>query len=387
MVFVSDYREQVIDLGDDASEMLYRANKYTWANRAGLYGEVIADVDHFRGMRFWTDAPLYNMPEHEKLVNSLETDGIGTKIKVTQATSRYDTGAFDLFAMTIDDAAIGGYEPAVVNTYLAVNRLNPHLAQYMEQLANGMVNAARIGRVAVFGGETAILGNMIGGHGNPDLRLLYDWAATVVAKGHPDRLVNNTGIKPGMALVAFREFAFRSNGLTKAQEIAREHFGQRWADRYVEFDDGRKKLGHAVLLGSTIYTSVYVDAIGGMDLRHKGRAAIEGAVHITGGGVAGKLGDMLAVNGYGADIEDPMPTPEVVKLLQSKAKIPDRVAYGMFGMGHGTINATSQPEELIKVAAENGVEAKVIGSVTKETGIVIRSAGARTPGRKLKLAA
>lgn len=103
--------------------------------------------------------------------------------------------------------------------------------------------------------------------------------------------------------------------------------------------------------------------------------------------MTGKLSDMLAVNGYGADIENPMPAPESAKLIQAQAGIPDKEMYGMLGMGHGTINATSQPDEFIKVAAENGVEAKVIGMVTKTSGIVMRSAGAKTPGRKLKLAA
>lgn len=384
---MSDYREQVIDLGDDASEMLYRANKLTWSNRAGQYGEVVANVDHFRGMRIWTDAPLYDLPEYEKFVNCMETDGIGTKIKVSQKTSLYGTAAYDLFAMAIDDAAIKGFEPAVVNTSLAVNSLNEHLAKYMEQLAIGMIEAARIGRVAVFGGETAILGDMIHGYGNPLRRLHYDWTATAVAKAHPDRLINNTKIKPGMALVALREPGNRSNGYTKLQKLAEEQFGRRWFDKQFDFDEGRQKLGHALLRGSTIYTPVYIDALGGLDLRKKSRADIEGTAHITGGGVTGKLSDMLAVNGYGADIENPMPAPESAKLIQAQAGIPDKEMYGMLGMGHGTINATSQPDEFIKVAAENGVEAKVIGMVTKTSGIVMRSAGAKTPGRKLKLAA
>ncbi len=377
------YREAVINLGDDASDMIYHANTYTWPNRTGKYGEVVADIDHFRGMRFWTDGPLYEMPEHQKLVNSLETDGIGTKIKISQMTSLYDTAAFDLFAMCIDDAAIRGFEPAVINTSLAVNRLNDHLKKYMEQLANGMIMAAKVGRVAVFGGETAILGNMIRGYGNPDLHLHYDWTATAVAKGHPDRLVDNTKIEPGMALVALRELGNRSNGYTKLQELAKEHFGPRWFNKEFDFDEGRQKLGHALLRGSTIYTPVYIDALGGMDLRHKERAKIEGSVHITGGGIPGKLGDMLAVNGYGADIEEPMPAPESAKLLQAEAEITDEVMYGILGLGHGTINATSQPDELIKVATENGVEAKVIGIVTKKQGITLRSAAAMTPGKKL----
>ena len=377
------YREQVIDLGDDASKIIYNANKYTWPNRAGLYGEIIASVDHFRGMRMWSDAPLYEMPEHEKLANCLETDGIGTKIKVTQRTSRYSTAAFDLFAMTIDDASIRGFEPAIVNTSLAVNRLNPRLAKYMEQMANGMISAAAVGRVAVFGGETAILGDMINGYGDPSKNLHYDWTATAVAKGHPDRLIDNTKVEPGMALVAFREEGPRSNGYTGFQKLAREHFGPAWQRKWVELGEETITLGDALLRGSVIYTPVYMDAIGGMDKRIEGQASIAGSCHITGGGLSGKLGDMLAVNSLGADIHDPMPQPEVVRLLQLKAKFPDIKSYAEWGNGHGTINATHEPERLIKVASNNSVEAKVIGVVTEKPGITMRSAAAMTPGKKL----
>src|SRR4051812_49256773 len=110
---IDDYRARVIDLGDDASRMLYEACKYTWPNREGKYGEIEATVDHFRGSRSWSDAPLLEMPKPKGFRNSLETDSIGTKILVTQMTSKYDTAGDDLVAMAADDAAAKCFEPVV----------------------------------------------------------------------------------------------------------------------------------------------------------------------------------------------------------------------------------------------------------------------------------
>jgi phosphoribosylaminoimidazole (AIR) synthetase len=56
-------------------------------------------------------------------------------------------------------------------------------------------------------------------------------------------------------------------------------------------------------------------------------------------------------------------------------------------MGMGMAVVTSEPDKFIDVAKDNDVEAKVIGTVTKEPGAVVRSAGITAPGRSLKFAA
>jgi len=378
------YHEQVITLGDDASKMLYEACKHTWENRAGRYGEVVADVDHFRGSRSWSDAPLLEVPRPEGLINSQEADGIGTKVLVSQRTSRYNTAAFDLLAMAADDPAAKGFEPVIVTTNLDVNRLNSHLTQYMQQLALGAIEAAKDARVALFGGETAVLGDLVRGYGNPDRNLHFLWSATVHAKGHRERLVDGRDIKPGMALVGLPDYGFRSNGITSVREIAREHFGTKWQDKWFMLDGQPTTLGSAILRSSVIYTPVLVDATGGYDLRVEPRAPIAGAAHITGGGLWGKLSDLLSVSGYGADIESPLNPPEVMNLIQSMADISDYDLYGKWHGGQGLVAATTEPDKLIQLATDNDIEgAQQIGVVTQQPGICLRSAAAQKPGKKL----
>ena len=381
------YLEEVVGLGDDASQMLFEGCKATWSIREGQYGEVIADLDNFRGERHWSDRPLQEIPRPEGIVRTQEADGIGTKVRVSQMTSSYEGAPSDLMAMANDDPASKGYEPVIVTTSLAVNRITDRNGQYMEQLARGAVRSARISRTALYGGETAILGNLIGGYGSPEINLHFIWDATVHALGHEERIVDGTSVKPGMAIVGLREPGLRSNGITMVRDTLKEAHGPYWHKKPFESQqDGLTTLGQAVLRGSTIYTPVLVDAIGGFDLRREGKANVAGAAHITGGGVK-KLLEMLAVSGYGTDIEDPYEAPEIMKYVLWAAGVPDRDAYGMLHMGSGMIVATDEPEKFVGVAAENDVEAKIIGMVRREPGVTIRSAGVTQSGRKLKFAA
>ncbi len=381
------YLEEVVNLGDKASDMLFEGCKATWSIRAGKYGEVHADLENFRGERHWSDAPLQGVPHPEGIVRTQEVDGVGTKVRVSQMSSSYEGAALDLMAMASDDPAAKGYEPVIVTTSLAINRITDRNGGFMEQMARGAVRSARLARTALYGGETAILGNLVGGYGSPDIHLHFIWDATVHAVGHEERIVDGSGISPGMSIVGLREPGLRSNGITMVRDTLREAHGKYWhKQRFESEQDGVTTLGQAVLRGSTIYTPVLVDAIGGFDLRVKGKANVEGAAHITGGGVK-KLLEMLAVSGFGADIEDPYEAPEIMKHVLRAAGVADRDAYGMLHMGSGMIIATSEPEKLIDVAAENDVDAKVIGLVTKEPGVVVRSAGVTAPGRKLKFAA
>ncbi len=380
------YLHDVVELGDEASKMMFNACVATWPIRDGKYGQVNADLENFRGWRNWSAAPLLEVPRPEGIIFDQQGDGIGTKVRVTQQDSSYQGAAYDLTAMAVDDAAARGLEPVLMTTGFNVNRFTDENKPFMAQLARGAYEAAMVARVALYGGETAVLGNLVGGYGNPSKHLHYIWEATVHAAGHQERFVDGSQIQPGMALVGLHEPGLRSNGITMVRTTFAEAFGRQWHRRKFEAEEGPTTLGNAVLQGSVIYSPVLVDAIGGYDLRVKGRAAVEGAAHITGGGVT-KLAEMLQTSGYGADIEDPFEPPEVMKHVLRTSGVKDRDAYGMFHMGAGMVVATSQPEKFIDVAQENNILAKVIGEVTKAPGVVIRSAGVSAPGRKLKFAA
>src|SRR3989304_3282555 len=92
-----------IELGDDASKILYEAAKLTWENRKGKIGEVITPFDDFSGVRVMD---VSRLPKGSLLC--LGFDGVGTKMEIAERTGHHDTIAYDLFAMVCDDAVVRG---------------------------------------------------------------------------------------------------------------------------------------------------------------------------------------------------------------------------------------------------------------------------------------
>ena len=354
-----------IDLGNECSQIMYRASRRTWGNREGRIGEVAAPHDDFSGLRYITGLP----PD---AIVGMNFDGVGTKIEVAERLWNYTKDpsyhrgiALDLFAMVCDDAVVRGAEPVVVGSIVDANKLDKAV---VEQLAEGIVDAAQEARVAVINGETAELGDRVGGYG--DVR--YNWGASVlwVAKG--ERVIDGSCVEAGDSLVGFKETGFRSNGLSLVRKILGGRYGKNWHEKE---HDG-ENIAATVLTPSCIYTPVVVDAIGGYD--NTPWAPVKAVAHITGGGIPEKLGRALRSSGRGADISDPFEPPEFMQYCQGIGNVDDAEAYRTWNMGTGMVIVTPEPDNVIALAREHGIRAKRIGEVRKRRGIRIRNRGARS---------
>ncbi|MFH1299348.1 MAG: AIR synthase related protein, partial [Patescibacteria group bacterium] len=146
-----------IELGDDASRVMFEAAKATFLNRAGLVGEVIMPKDDFSGVRAIDVGAL-----PEGTVMNMGFDGVGTKVEIAERMGRHDTMAYDLFAMVCDDAVVYGGEPVLIGSILDVNSLS---LDAVKGLAKGYIEAAKAARVAVVNGEIAELGSRVSGFG------------------------------------------------------------------------------------------------------------------------------------------------------------------------------------------------------------------------------
>src|SRR3990172_4852832 len=116
-----------MELGDDASKILYEAAKLTWENRKGKIGEVITPFDDFSGARV---IDVSKLPEGSLLC--LGFDGVGTKVEVAERINKHDTLAFDLFAMVCDDAVIRGGEQVLLGSILDINALETSDESHIE---------------------------------------------------------------------------------------------------------------------------------------------------------------------------------------------------------------------------------------------------------------
>lgn len=353
-----------IELGDDASKVLYEAAKLTWENRRGKLGEVVELFEDFSGLRA---VRVGGLPDDAYM--NLGFDGIGTKMELGERIGKHDTVAFDLLAMVCDDAVVRGAEPVLVGSLLDVNSLgregNSHI-DLVKQLATGYVNAARAANVAIVNGEVAELGARVSGYGEFN----YNWGAGVLWFARRNRMFTGREIREGDSIVGLSETGFRSNGLSLVRKIMTRHYGNGWHNTW--FD--QKNVAELALTPSTIYSAAVVDMFGGFNDDPK--AEVHGVAHITGGGLPGKLGRVLKPSRLGAIISDPFQPSEFVRFVQEIGQVSDREAYQTWNMGQGMVVITPEPEKVIGVAESHKIDAKYIGDVVKKPGIVIKNRGA-----------
>jgi phosphoribosylformylglycinamidine cyclo-ligase len=352
-----------LDLGDAASQLLYRAARHTWEQRQGRFGEVIIPHDDFSGVRCIAVGML--PPD---AVMGIGFDGVGTKIEIAERLGVWNTLAFDLFAMVCDDAVVQGAEPVLIGSVLDVRTLGSTMASHLDiitQLAEGYVAAATAARVAVLNGELAECGPRISGYGPFNCT----WSAGVIWFARRSRLLSGAAVRAGDAIVGLAETGCRSNGYSLLRHILQRQHGTSW--HTVPY--GQTTLGALALQPSCIYTAAVVDMLGGMD--GEPQVEIHGVVHVTGGGLPGKLGRLLKRVHLGADITDPLPPGPLLTYLQARGPVPDHEAYRVWNMGQGLLLITPQPEAAIAVASSHGLTAQVIGVMTPQPGLRLHSRG------------
>jgi len=357
-----------IELGDDASKIMYEAAKLTWENRKGKLGEVVEIFSDFSGLRAIN---VGGLPENTYM--NIGFDGVGTKVELAERTGKHDTVAFDLFAMVCDDAVIRGAEPVIMGSILDVNSLGTDKNSNIDcvrQLAKGYVAAAKEANVAVINGEIAELGAMVNGYGDFN----YSWGSGLVWFAKKERMFTGYDIKVGDKLIGLEEKGFRANGLSLVRKILSTTYGQEWhAETYKN-----KNIGELVLHPSRIYSKALCDMFGGFNGEET--VKINGAAHITGGGIPGKLGRILQPSGYGAYINEAYDPCDLMLHVQEKGEVSDVEAYKTWNMGQGMIVVASDADTVIRIAKKNGINAKVIGEVKEEKGVVIKSKGIYSGG-------
>lgn len=348
-----------IELGNEASKMLYEAAKKTFKNRAGNIGEIITPVDDFSGIRV---IDISKLPEGSMMCMGF--DGVGTKVEIAQRMNDHSTIAFDLLAMVCDDAIVRGAEPVLVGSVLDVNSLGDDL-EMIKQLCDGYVKAANVANVAVINGELAELGDAVGGYG----KFKYNWCSALIWFARKDKLFTGKEINIGDSIVVFKEKGFRSNGLSLVRKIFENEHGENWHN--YELDGER--LGSLVLEPSVIYSKALVSMHGGF--QSEGTCEIHGVAHITGGGLPEKLGRILAPSGYGVELYDLFQPPKAMSYCQKIGAISDDEAYKTWNMGQGLAVVTPEPHRVITEASRYGFNAKIAGKVIQNNSITLRSKG------------
>jgi phosphoribosylformylglycinamidine cyclo-ligase len=264
---------------------------------------------------------------------------------------KYDTIGIDCVAMCANDLICTGTEPISFLDYLAMAR---HDRNIVEEIAVGLVEGAKQAGIAIIGGETAIVPDLLS-H-DPGL----DLVGMAAGIGREEDLILGDEVRKGDALVGIASSGIHSNGLTLARKILLGEY---------KLKENVPELGRSIGEELLEPTRIYVRPV----LEATRKLEVHGLAHITGGGFA-KLDRIVGQARLGADIDRLPSTPGIFRIIQKKGRISDREMYRTFNMGVGFVLICPQGtgDAVIRLFARHGLNAFDLGRVQKKRGIRVK---------------
>ena len=317
------YAESGVDIHQENRSI--EAMKAVLKSRRRGFGAPMTEIGHYAGLLDMGSFAL-----------AMTTDGVGSKVLIANAISKWDTVGIDCIAMNVNDLYAIGAEPIAFVDYLAVEKVDPERAV---QIAIGLARGAEISNMSIVGGETASLPEIIRG---------FDLAGTAIGIVDKDKVVTEEKIRVGDVLVGVPSSGLHSNGYTLARRIIAE-------SKYTYFDampGGERSIGEELLTPTRIYPEI-VELVKSCD--------VHGLAHITGSALL----KLRRISSLGFEITDPLEPQPVFRFLQEQGGVDDEEMYRTFNMGMGFLIALDESEakEACRIM---GPGSRIVGSIVKE---------------------
>ncbi len=303
-------------------------------------GESGNAIGGFGGL-FMPDLTGYSKPV---LVSG--TDGVGTKLKIAFLMDKHDTVGIDCVAMCVNDIICSGAKPLFFLDYIACGKNKPEkIADIVAGVAEGCVQSG----AELVGGETA---EMPGFYPEDE----YDLAGFAVGMVDRDKIIDNSAMKPGDAVIALPSSGVHSNGFS----LVRKVFNVESADIKAPVAElGGKSLGETLLTPTRIYVKPVLELIE--------KTAVKGISHITGGGFYENIPRSVP-DGLCAVIEKKnVRVLPVFDLIMKRGGIDKRDMFNTFNMGVGmsVVVAKDDADKALEILQTAGEKAYVLGEITR----------------------
>ena len=279
------------------------------------------------------------------------TDGVGTKLKYAFMLDKHDTIGIDCVAMCVNDVICCGAKPLFFLDYIACGKNVPErIASIVSGVAEGCVQAG----AALIGGETA---EMPGFYPEDE----YDLAGFAVGAVDRAKVLDNSKVKEGDAVIALPSSGVHSNGFSLVRKI----FAEKDITSPRE-ELGGRSLGELLLTPTRIYVKPMLALFE--------KVTVKAVSHITGGGFYENIPRSIP-KGLGAKIEkSALRVLPVFDLIAKEGNVPERDMFNTFNMGVGmsVVVAAEDADEALGVLKAAGEDAYVIGEIVRsDDGVVI----------------
>jgi phosphoribosylformylglycinamidine cyclo-ligase len=302
--------------------------------------EVVGNIGGFGGL-FHLDVTRVKDP---LLVAA--TDGVGTKIKITQLMNKYDTIGVDLVAMSVNDVVVQGAEPLFFLDYLATGSIN---VETSIQVLEGIVKGCQEAGCALIGGETAEMPGIYKGSE-------YEMAGFCVGIVEADKLIDGSEVRVGNRIIGLASHGLHSNGFSLARKVLLEGAGLKLEDR---LEGSGHSLGEELLRPTRIYVRSLLNLIKNF--------TVKGMVHITGGGFVDNMPRIIPGPCRAIITRGSWDVPQIFTIIREKGNIDEQEMFRVFNMGIGMMVVVPEREltEILEHLENLGERAYPIGVIEK----------------------
>ena len=281
---------------------------------------------------------------------------------IAQALGKYDTVGIDCVAMNVNDLLCVGAKPLAMLDYIAVERCDPDV---FGAIGKGLCEGARQAGIAIVGGETAQIPDMLRGFREGSALDLAAFAIGLVPDGG---LIDGSKVRPGDELVGIASSGVHSNGLSLARAVLARKF---------RLDEFVSELGTTVGESLLTPTRIYVPQV---EALAKAGITPRALAHITGDGF---LNIRRVEAPVGFDIDFLPPAPPILRLIQKVGELEPAELYTVFNMGVGftAVVAPGDTERTIAAVRATGLDAWRMGRATADPERKVRILPERLVGR------
>ena len=264
------------------------------------------------------------------------TDGVGTKVALSQAHNKTHLIGQDLVAMCVNDMVTCGADPLFFLDYFAASKLDP---KSTAQIVKGIAKACMKSNCALLGGETA---EMPGHYAKNN----FDLAGFSVGVVEKKELIDGKGIKPGHVLLGIESSGPHSNGYSLIRAILKKH-------------KAPDSIMRTLLKPTHLYPAPVLELIKKIN--------VKGMAHITGGGLTENIPRILKKDLI-ANVElSSWKFPKAFLWLQEKGKISTEDMLRIFNCGIGMVCILNKKEvsKAQKILSSYKLRSFEVGSITK----------------------
>ncbi len=141
------------------------------------------------------------------------TDGVGTKLELSNKLNKLSTIGIDLVAMCVNDLIVQGAKPLFFLDYIAVDKIK---INKLKKILNGILKGCKIANCDLIGGETAEMPGIY----KKNKFDLAGFSTGIVSK---NKILKKENVKSGDVIIAVPSSGIHSNGYSLVRNILKKN--------------------------------------------------------------------------------------------------------------------------------------------------------------------